>query len=343
MSAAYYPAQKDGDNSALLLEQHFAITAIEGFRAPLVMGSMIQSLATVRNEEEGESSQFEFFGWDDDVQEYESGDEIVGDQYTYDAGNITLDKRQQKAFRLGETQAEVLHFKNTRSDLIRAGGRSIAEQWERRLHTTVVKAARSSSLTKDGLTIHAGGTSISRSGGDQETVYPVTVTGAKRLRDDIYQAAKEWDELGISSDGRMFFFTPHLKNVLYQDTTIFSKDLTNAPNDLTRRAIGELGGFMLVPTTWLPSTNVTAVSTFPDPNSKYHIDARYNGAVGRPVGVFVYAGMDSEKAIGMKNKRSFFQRTFYWEKDDCTYFVCGQRNGLGVLNPECAKELRVTS
>lgn len=340
MSTAYYPAQKNGDNSALLLEGHFQITAIEGYRAPLVMGDMLGSLATVRNEESGESSQYELYGYDDSVAEYESGETIVGDQYTYDAGNITLDKQIRKSFELGQTQEEVLHWLTTRSDLVRSGARSIAELWERRIHTMVVKAARSSSLTKDGLTIHAGGTSVSRSGGDQETVYPVSVTGAKRLRDDIYQAAKEWDELGIPADGRMLFLTPHLKNVLYQDTTIFSKDLSSAPGDLVKRAFGELGGFILKVTTWLPSTNVAASV---DPNTKYHIDARYNGAVGRPVGLFVYAGMDNQKAIGRRVKRSFTQRMWYNDDRDVWMFSCYQRDGFDVLNPEVAKELRVTS
>lgn len=343
MSVAYYLAQSGGDNSALLIETHFECAAIEGFRAPLVMGSMIGSIATIINEEDGESTQAELYGYDDNVEEYESGDTIVGDAYTYDALNITLDKRLQKVFRLGETQEEVWHRRTTKGDLVRSGARSIAEMWERRIAIMGVKAARTSSLTKDSIAIHAGGTSIARTGGDQETVYPVTVTGAKRLRDDIYQAAKEWDELGVSADGRLFFFTPHLRNVLFQDTTVFSKDLTNAPNDLTRRAIGELGGFTLIPTTWLPSTNVTAVSTFADPASKYHIDARYNGAVGRPVGLFMYAGMDSEKAIAMRNKRSFTHVTYENPMDNCWYSRSFQRNGLGVFNPECAKELRVGS
>lgn len=115
MPVAYYPAQKNGDNSALLMDTHFSIAAIEGYRAPLVMGDMIGSLATVRNEEAGESSQFELFGYDDSVAEYESGQTIVGDAYTYDAGNITLDKQLRKTFELGETQEEVLHWAHTLS------------------------------------------------------------------------------------------------------------------------------------------------------------------------------------------------------------------------------------
>lgn len=343
MSVAYFPSQKDGNDQSLLLVKHMEMAAVTGFRAPLVIGDQLARFSTVRQTASGVSDQFELFGWDDSTHEYESGEEIVGDPFTYDAANITLDKRLIKPFELGQTQQEIWHRKDTLSSLVMGANRSMSEHRERRIHTMLVSSARSSSLTKDSISIHTGGSNIARTGGDQETVYPVTVTGAKRLRDDIYQAAKEMDEAGIPSDSRTMLLTPHLRNVLFQDTTLFNKDLTNAGHDLVKRSIGEIAGFALLPTTWLPSTLITAVSTIKDPSSKYQGDFRYNGATGRPVALFVYTGMDAERPIGTKVMYPYSSKMWFDDNRDVWKFASRLREGHGVLNPECIKELRVSA
>lgn len=335
--------QKSGDDQALALQMAWGLVLEQFHSAREFYDDGTQLVIARKSVDAGKAWQFEWFGDMPDAEEFTPGDEMKGMDSTFDLGTITPDKPlTHHAFsRLDEKI--MAHF-DIVAPKIRTHGRKIAEQLDRRIAVTGVKAAQTAAVTKDGLTVHPGGNVVERVGTDLSGAYPATVAGAKALRDDAYQLARLQDEANVPKEYRFGFIPPYIKQVLFQDTTVFDKDLTNMPADINLRVFGRMAGYWLVESNNIPSTNITSNSSgWKDKNSKYQGDFTYNGSSsdGRPAMLTLCGARDGVAAVGMVEQYPLTPILEYLPRSLGWFSGAAMITGFGIMNPQCAGLLRV--
>jgi len=292
----------------------------------------------------GKSWQFETLADGPGAEEHDSGQEMLGQNYAVKEANITVDKPLVTHKDIGFFDNLVAHWDQI-NPLIRQNGRKIAEKLDIRVAVTGVLSARTAQITKNGFVVHNGGNVVTAStSGDIAVAYPVTVAGAKAFRDDANQLARLMDEDNVPPDGRFLFISPLIAQILQQDTTVFDRDLTGLPGDIATRALGMLAGFILIKTNVLPyeDTSLTTSAQY-DVNSKYQSDFSVGGATGRPAALALCGASEGSAGIGLVESSGLAAHMSFDDRRD-TYFTKARIvTGMGVLNPWCAGEIRVTS
>lgn len=290
--------------------------------------------------DQGKSTQFIRVADGEDAEDHIPGQELLGQNYAFDEGTITVDDIVVSHVDVPVDLSLKAHF-NDIAPLGTARGRKVAEKINTRIAITAVKAARTASVTKDGLLVHNGGNVVERVGASGlASAYASTVTGARALRDDFEHMGQLMDEDNVPDSSRYAFISPYLKRVLSNDTNLYDRDLSAAPGDLAGRMIGRLAGFWLIVDNNIPTTEITSVQ---QPNAKYQGDFRYNGSVGQPAAVFLCGADEAKAAVGMVQ---FMGLQAYMAPDhrrNTTFIKAQTMVGMGVLAPESAGELRVTA
>lgn len=327
---------KGSDEWALALEQYLG-NVIVRFREstllwddPMVIARQMIS--------KGQSHQFLMFGDTPDPEEQEDGATLEGQQFEFDENHTTVDKRLI-CHKVVPTQRILVSHFDPLGPLSDANGMKLGEYFDKILFRVGVLAARTAALTKNGLTIHSGGNTVSRSGGDLTTVYADSSTGSSNFRADVAELAQSMDEDDVPQDPmfRRLYIHPYLRRILRHETNIFDSDLSRElRNSMNQRVIGELEGFAVMVTNNLPSANFVTGA------SKYQGDFTYDGATGRPAALAL-CGAPGRQAIGFVQLEGV---TPYADLDDWNNVVRSKAQmmvGAGVQYPPCAGEIRVAS
>lgn len=288
------------DDQALALKMylaHFSDAWREGIQlADNDMGVVMRKHVTA-----GKSHQFLQFADTPEVEDFEPGDEMIGQSFAIGEGTVTPDKYLVAHHFVGKDQMEISHV-DVLSRLGRADAMKIRRKRDRRLFLTAVSAARTAAATKNGLTIHNGGNVVTRGSTTVALAYPLSATGAANFRADLRALGYQMDLDSIPPEGRKVWITPYIRQVLLYDTTVqlFSRDYNTGGNDINRRQIMLVEGFEIV---GFPNTTTNS-GPMPDQNittelAKYNIDCSLSASttVGTPVAVALCAGPDGGAAI----------------------------------------------
>lgn len=342
------------DDRHIAMEEVFDLTVREAFYADTTFFDRDQAIFQFREVTDGKSFQFNQFGNVPTPNNYRPGQELLGTDYVVDKSTITPDDYVVDSAMIPGDQVAMANF-DIVAPIVRNKVRTIREDLEKKLVYTAVKASRESALTKtvpetgNTLTIHNGGNVVSRVGASGVTAaYPATKTGAYQFRDDVAQMAQLMDEDYVPAAGRHLFITPYLRRVLGKDETIFNRDINSgdAGNRLNSRAIGELEGFMVHVTTFLPSANITSTSLSGTADlplaSKYQGDFAYDGTVGQPAALALCGASEGRGAVGVVSDGGI-KSELWWDPSRLSWrAVFYVRFGAGILHPYCAGEIRVT-
>lgn len=286
---------------------------------------------------EGKSFPFPIIG-DDPVPEYHRpGVELLGQVIELDEGTITIDDILVSHKDIPLDQTMISHF-DVVQPFARALGRSLATDFDKKLFIVGITAARRAAVAN----IHNGGNVVERvNGAGVSGAYPVTAAGANNFRDDVAQLGQLMDEDGIPEEGRFLMITPFIRRVLGQEEKIFDRDfsdmLATMTNDLNRRLIGMLEGFMVMkPTNHLPTTVIT--SKF----AKYAGDFTFDGAgEGEPVALALTGAEEGKAAIGYVSNGGVMAHMMFDHRRNTTFMKAQMLVGADVLSPWAAGEIRV--
>ena len=241
------------------------------------------------------SEQFLMFNqYSDDPDEHTAGDELEGQQWEVVQDTIALDEKPLKAHKsISERDLICAHF-DVIQPLADQNGYALANFWDKRLIRLGINAARSASLTSNGMTIHGGGNRVRRVAASFDAAYPVSSTGASNFRDNAEALAEALDLQDVPHGQRLLLIEARLKRVLLQDTKIFDQMYsTQQQNSYNSRAIGEIAGFRVVQVNGrLPSANVLTGPT------KYQGSYTVGTTYGQPAALALCGSAESKYAIG---------------------------------------------
>lgn len=334
---------KSGDEYSLAREEQFRALVSQDFQpktlfypGPAGMVDGLPSLFQVKTLTSGKTHRFEQVSDPTAAQEFVPGDEMSGTQIEFDKGTITVDRPIWDAKSITDEPDILAHWEFA-GPASRNISYAIANEADTRLCQTIISAARTSSLTKNGLTIHSGGNAVSRIGGGSAVsdAYPNSSTGSDRFLDDVAQLQYEFDIDNVPEAGRYLVITPYIRRVLQEnDTKIFNSDYSRSPaNDFNKRVIGELFGFMvLTPYNRMPTDNGVASGR----PAKYQNDNTYAGSNGEPVALAVGGVLDGQAPAGLVVAGGLRTGIEYEPLKMKTTYHASLMMGAGVLNPYCA-------
>ena len=292
----------------------------------------------------GKSHQFLMDADAPSAEEFEPGDEMLGQAGAVDEGTITVDKYIVAHSFVPQDQMRISHF-----DILprkaRQHKRKIEQRYDKRLFTVAALAARDAAVTKNSLTVHNGGNRVTRSGGSVAAAYPLSATGAANFRADLRSLGYSMDLDNIPVESRYLWVTPYIRQVLLFDNTaqVFSEDYINGENVIMKRQVTLVEGFKIVafPNTTsnggsMPDENITSESF-----SKYNGDFTVGASTGTPVAIALTNGDDGAAGIGLltyegiKSFMVYQQEKLGWLFG--SYILCG----AGKLNPWCVGSIEV--
>lgn len=319
----------------LSLERDFKGLVLNAFRAKSVLWDNLSSYAEVKMLDDGNSHQFMIGSEVAEGEDHTPGDELLGQTYSFTAGNITLDSILVRHFDVPLDQKVTSHF-DVMANLAFKLGTDLAIQYDKRLFKAALIAARTAASSG----YHNGGNTVEVTAATIAAAYAASTTGAEAFRDSVAELAQLMDEDNVPEDGRTLFISPYIRRVLGASDTsgtlipIFDKDVNSRPNDINTRAIGILEGFNVVVTNHLPTTNTT---TGP---SNYQVDATVAGAVGGPAAIALCRS-GSDAALGVVQALGLATTIMDDHRRNTTFMKAQTYLGAGTLAPWMAGEIRV--
>lgn len=334
-----------GDDQALALKM-FSGSVIEAFRAktllwnsvgPEGVGESSPNVIASKTVDAGNSWQWPIIGNDLTPEYHTPGVELLGQDVALDEAVITIDDILVAHLDVAWDQEQLSHF-DVIAPFARKLGRSLAEDFDSKLFVVGVLAAQSAAVTG----IHNGGNVVQRVAASIAVAYPNDATGAGNFIADAGSLAQLLDADDVPEDGRYLFITSYIRQILLNNTNIFSSDFTRRiePNSLNPRAIGELAGFQVLITNHMPST---AITTGP---AKYQIDATAAGAgEGAPVALALCGAQEGSAAIGYVagtgKTGAIYSHMGFDERRNTTFLKSQMMVGAGIVAPWCAGEIHV--
>jgi len=301
----------------------------------------------------GKSFQFLMEADVPEPEDFEPGDEVVGQQYAVDEGTITADKYLVAAKLIPQDQMHLSHFQIL-PRLAKAHKSKLERRYDRRLAITAALAARATTaVTKNGLSVHSGGNRVIRAGSSATSdtavaaAYAASATGAANFRADLRTLGLAMDIDNIPVENRYAWATPWIRNVLLYDNTaqMFSEDYVDPEtNRQQSRKITLVEGFKILG--WpnatanggpMPNENFTAEL------SKYNANFLPGTSVGTPVLLSLTGDMEGSAAVGViefegiRHVVKYIQERLSWLV--MSYMYCG----CGVMNPYCAGSIEVSN
>lgn len=275
--------------------------------------------------------------------DFDPGDEIQGQDGAVQEVTATVDNYIVTARRIGKDQKQYSHFDYV-AKLARQHKMKIERLYDKRVFTVAALAARSAAVTKNGLSIHAGGNRVTRDDESVAAAYPLSATGASRFRADLrsLRYEKDIDNVGENS---YLWLPPYMRQVvLYDDTAqVFSEDYINGENQQQTRKVMLLEGFKIV---GFPNYS-SAGGPFPNENFTNNRQSKYDGnftigtANGTPVALALSEDNEGGAAVALL---TFEQITPFviWQPERLSWLVgayvfCG----ASQLNPWCAGSVEV--
>lgn len=354
-----------GDDDALALEMFFG-AVMEAFYENTMLWNAANGDSGIMNDQggmypsevvrsktitSGKSWQFVNVADSIDPQYHIPGQELLGQNYAFDEGVITIDGILVGHREVPIDQIQKAHWEVV-EPIARGIGRSLARDFDKKLFVIGCKAALAPAVTKvvgaDTFTVHNGGNIVERVGNNEAGAYPVSPTGARNFRNDLEHLAQLLDDDNVPEQGRYLVYSNYLHRVLQQDTTIFDKQFTEAnPNRLNSRVIGEIAGFNLLGRSkHLPSTNITSSSWGGNVPAKYQGDFRFDGALTRPVALALCGADEGRAGIGYvaaSNEQlgPIYAHRFKDERRNTEFMKAQMMVGADILYPPCAGAITV--
>jgi hypothetical protein len=264
----------------------------------------------MRKNVEGGGKSFQYLRWGKlpEPENFEPGDEVLGQVFAVDEGTITTDK-----FLVAHNFVPQDHMEYAQFDVLarlgKSQGAAIGRLYDKRLFTLASKAARTyanTNTTKNGLNIHAGSNRVTRTGATVSTgtpSYTADSTGAANVRADLRSLALLMDKDNLIGMGRDLYIIPDVKNTLLFDTTaqVFSRDYMSGENNIGNREVTKLEGFNI---RGIPNQS-SAGGPMPNENlvdaalSKYTGNFLASGTNGFPLALAFAEGSDGGAALGV--------------------------------------------
>lgn len=294
----------------------------------------------------------------DPVTEYDSGDDIVGQDFAVAEGSITHDKYIQTSTFIRRDQLVVAHF-DVIPQIAQAHARKIGMEADKRIFATACLAARQGISTKNGLNVHNGGNFVNITAASVANAIPASAVGAANFKAAATRLARLMDEDEIPEDQRLMIIRPEVREAFLYDaaqtvgtpantggmsSTLFSKDYQSA-NDLLSRRIRDYYGFNLLEKTvkgtsnggQLPDENIT---TGP---SKYRGNWTVQASLGTPVALVLAPVADGGGAVSIGTWESARTEMVWMPDKQGWLFISTLMIGCGVMNPWGAGVIEVTS
>lgn len=296
---------------------------------------------------EGKEFQFLQFADIPDAEDFEPGDEMIGQDFAVGEGSIRPDKYLVAHKFIRQDQIKFAHF-SLIPRFAKAHAMKIGRKRDRRLAIMLGKAARTAAATKNGLTIHNGGNRVTR---DEESVaaaYPLSSAGAANFVADARALAYQQDLDNIPSGPgqRRMWVPPYINQVLQFDNTgqIFSREYVDpATNSIQKRMVRLLAGFEIEQSHPnymtnggpIPDTNIT--NELP----KYNLNFSLGVTTGTPVALVASQGPDGGAAVGEITFENVQHVVKYIPEKLGWLFLSYCLHGADVVDPYCAGSIEV--
>ncbi len=322
-----------GTEYALSPEEMFQMGVVEAFRDEVVFADSPAIQRKIISQ--GNSHQFYLMADTPDPEEHIPGEELIGQQFEIDEGNITIDGIVVAHHDVPLDQMRLANF-DILGPLARKTGERIARFYDNRLARLLVLTARGAAVTKNGLNVHGGGNRVVVDNESLATAFPVTSAGATAFLDAAQELAEAMDNDNVPEAGRYMWIDPYIRRVLAKDTGIWDVHYAQnaSGNNFQSRLIGKLAGFeVMVAKNRIPSANVT---TGPSKYQGTFTVTSANTAVGRPVAVVAAGGQYGMAPVGIV-QHGGVESVMVPDERRNTVFVKSQvLMGAGQLHPWCA-------
>jgi hypothetical protein len=279
-------------------------------------------------------------------EDFNPGNELIGQDFAVDEVNITPDKYLVCHQMIPRDQMQISHFEIL-PRLAASHARRIARAYDQRVALLACAAARqTTSVTKNSMTVHLGGTRVTRgiastSSGSAviTTPYPASATGAANLRADARLLRRRMAEKNLPEDPYAWCRPDILEMLMYDNTAqVFSRDY-NATNDVMARKLTDFEGFKLN----LRNPNTTSNGgSLPDQDlsgnslAKYQYNFLPQAADGTPVFVALTTHPEGGAAVGVVTYEDVQHHVGYYPEKMSWLVMSFLFVGAGILDPWCA-------
>lgn len=303
---------------------------------------------------EGKSWQFLMEAWDPAAEDFDPGNQLLGQSFEEAEGTITPDKYLVAHHKIPKDEMHRSHFEVLSRRAKQHRG-TLERLMDRRICITAALAARASASTgtRTGATIHNGGNRVTRAGSSAVSdtaiaaAYPRTAAGALNFLQDVRQLARQMDEDNIPDgpQNRGLLLTPYIRDVLQFDSTghVWSKDFISDGANNMRREVQTLCGFQI-----LGYPNKTSGSG-PMPNenfttglSKYQANFLPGTSQGTPVALALCNSMDAS-AVGLVTFEEIKHEVVYLPDQLCYLVMSYTYAGVGQMHPWAAGSIEVSN
>lgn len=287
----------------------------------------------------GKSWQFLTFAEVPDAEEFNPGEDLLGQVMAIEEGTLTTDQYVVCHKWIGKDKMDQSHFEILPMLAERHRNR-IERLYDRRAMIAVALSARqTSAATKNGLNVHNGGNRVTRAGGTLAAAYPLSSTGAANLRSDLrtLQLALTRDNIAPGYQNRAIVMDAHLKLVLTYDATaqVFSRDYVTT-NDQMKHEVNIIEDFAVLGTCNPTSSN----GPLPDENittgpTRYQGNFTAQAADGIP-GVLAFCrSNEGEYGIGAIEFESMTHFVKYFPEKLAWLVMTYMRTGIGEMHRWC--------
>lgn len=204
----------------------------------------------------GKSFQYLMGGEVPEPEDYNPGEDLLGQAWAIDEGEIISDGFVMCHQWIGLDRMQDSHMAANVMPFLGERHRNRLERlYDKRAFIMAALTGRdTSAVTKAGLNIHQGATRVTRTGetlasSDMTTAYPLSATGAANLRADIKSLGLALDRKDIAPGymNRSLVLDYYLKTVLTYDATaqVFSKEYVTT-NDQQKHQVDVLENFTIL-------------------------------------------------------------------------------------------------
>lgn len=336
----------NADTEALALTKYLG-TFTEAWRnQPTILDSGLPVIHRTF-QEDGKDFQHLQFASRPPPEEFDPGDEILGQNYAMDEVRVSPDKYLVASAFIKRDQMKKSHV-TLIPQLARSHAREIKLLREKRIFITAALAARDSAKTKDGLLVHSGGNRVTVTGGSLAAAFPLSATGAATFRSALRTLALRQDEDNIPSEGRYLWVPPYMKSVALYDNTaqVFSEEYQDPsrPNVVGKRQVTLLENYKLVGAPNFTSNNGTLPDQLIiDQPSKYNADFRPGVSNGTPVAITLCQGPDGGAAVSEVTFDEVQSFVKYFPERMGWLLVSFIMSGVGKTDSYCAGSIELIS
>lgn len=299
-----------GASDALFLKV-FSGEVLTAFTEKNVMADKVQT----RSISSGKSAQFPLTG-KIGANYHTVGSEILGLNLPASERIITIDDLLISHAFISNLDEAKNHY-DVRSIYSGEIGKALANTWDKHAIQLLVKAARD-----------VGGVVTGEAGGGNY-IDAAVATSAAKLMEAAYAAAQRFDEQDVPEDERYLLVRPAQYNILTRIPEIISRDFNTNNGDTAANLVMHIAGMKVVKSNHIPSTVVATGTLLAGTGDKYAGDFSTTVAIAF-----------QKQAIGCVKLLDVASEMDYDIRRQGTLMVSKYANGMGILRPACAFEIK---